>query len=162
MNRRNFLIGVGGGVVFLSGCSGGGNEDNEQGEGTTTETTNEATTSNDPSVEDFVEISEHSFELPPAGSGVDLHFTVKNVSDIEITRIRLDGEIYSENERLDTGMDRVYDLPADTKASDSMAFTELERTDDVTHYMIKVNVRPNDDIGEVENEYEYNDFEYPV
>ena len=149
MKRRKYLATVGTiSVTSVAGCGGSGS---------TTETEEQE----EESVEDYVELVEHSFQRPPVGSsGIDLIFTVENVSDEELGRIEFDSALFVDNERVDESTATISGLGSGIQQEEDMIFNDVTLSElrEVTNYTITIRLTDRDRIEET---YEFDEFNYP-
>lgn len=156
MDRRNYLIGLGGSLIVLSGCTtdaeNNGGEDNGGGDND----------KESPPLTEYIEFLDHEFRPAQVGSGILLEVTIENVSDIELGLIRVSSNLYVDNERVDDASLTIADLPAGVSESDDMGLVETspDLYDEITHYDITISTR-NEDSEEFEKTYEFDEFDYP-
>lgn len=144
MNRRNFIGTVAvTSVTALAGCGGSNSTESEQ--------------QSQQSIEDFVNLVDHHFERPPVGSsGVDLYFTIENISDEELSRVEFDGQLFVENERVGDTITTISDLGPGIQQEGEMLFTDATRINEITNYTITVRLPRKD---RIEKTYEFDEFE---
>ena len=148
MDRRQYLTAVGVGfTTALAGCGGSSNTEPEQEE----------------SLEDYVQLRDHEFTQPPVGSGLNMDVTVENVSDSTLGLINVDSNVYIDNERVDDGGVAFGDLPAGTTETDDLSLIETtgDIWSEITNYEIIVSTHPEGVREELQETYEFDEFNYP-
>lgn len=152
MNRRQYLTQTAGAVaaVAVSGCStDSGNGSNDSGSDASEGQTESG---------DVFSLASHDIEHGPM-QDYELTITVENISDQELTSIRIDVAAFEGDTRLDTGLGRIYDLPSGISDSDTAWLANFS-PDDVTRYTISIEVQLEDrtEPDPLEREYDGDDF----
>jgi len=158
MERRHFLATCVGVSPLIAGCTSDGGSSGDGGNGGD----GDSTETDEESLEDYVELLSHEFKPTQVGSGILLEVTVENVSDSELDLVQVDSNLYVDNERVDDGGLTIGDLPAGVTETDDMGLvdTSPDLYDEITNYDITISTR-NEDLDELEQTYEFDEFDYP-
>jgi hypothetical protein len=147
MRRREVLVSSCiGASALLAGCTSDSGNGNGNGDGG--------------NQEQFAEVVDHEFIDPDSNTAIYAPITVENTSDEDLETVRVQCQVYADNERLDDAYANIDELGGGIETTERAELYDLrERINDVTHYTLTLTYFVGDGNQQYEHESEFEDFQ---